>query len=287
MAKVLVVDDSVSVRKVVAKALEGRSMEVLSAASGREAIESIERDRPDLVVCDVILPDKDGYQVCEFVRAHPAVGRTPVLLISGVVNSTVLARAAEVQSTDVMFKPFAAEELVRKIDTLLGSRTGAANGRAAVTRMPVASHAAAPLAGAPPASAPPVTPPRGTVAPGGVGPGAGLKGRLNALAAAAGVHFVALADREGFLIESAGDLPPQVEVAGAMAACLTESSDGVGRELGQGALIGMILEYESGVVLLNGVGANALLAVCVGDVSALGKVRYFVKKALPDLERAL
>ena len=78
MAKVLVVDDSVSVRKVVAKALEGRSMEVLSAASGREAIESIERDRPDLVVCDVILPDKDGYQVCEFVRAHPAVGRTPV-----------------------------------------------------------------------------------------------------------------------------------------------------------------------------------------------------------------
>src|SRR5215470_11892528 len=122
MPKVLVVDDSLSVRKVVEKALAGRSVEFLSAASGNEAIEKIEQDRPDIVVCDVILPDKDGYQICEYVRAHPSMGRTPVLLISGVVNSTVLARAAEVQSNDVMFKPFAAEELVRKIDGLLGAR---------------------------------------------------------------------------------------------------------------------------------------------------------------------
>src|SRR5437867_9066754 len=122
MPKVLVVDDSLSVRKVVEKALTGRGVEVLSAATGTEAMERIERERPDIVVCDVILPDKDGYKVCEFVRAHPAVARIPVLLISGVVNSTVLARAAEVQSNDVMFKPFAAEELVRKIEGLLGVR---------------------------------------------------------------------------------------------------------------------------------------------------------------------
>src|SRR5256885_7258205 len=111
MPKVLVVDDSLSVRKVVEKARTGLGVEVLSAATGTEAMERIERERPDIVVCDVILPDEDGYKVCEFVRAHPAVARIPVLLISGVVNSTVLARAAEVQSNDVMFKPFAAEEL--------------------------------------------------------------------------------------------------------------------------------------------------------------------------------
>jgi len=264
MAKVLVVDDSVSVRKVVAKALEGRSMEVLSAASGREAMESIERDRPDVVVCDVILPDKDGYQVCEFVRAHPAAGRTPVLLISGVVNSTVLARAAEVQSNDVMFKPFAADELVRKIDTLLGGSRASGAPR-------------------PPAAATPATP----VTPAGAPAAGDLKSRLAALATGAGVRFAALADREGFLIESAGQLPPEVEVAGAMAACLAESSDGIGRELKHGALTGMILEYEKGVLLLHGVGPTALLAVAVADASALGKVRYFVKKALPELERAL
>ena len=126
MPKVLVVDDSLSVRKVVEKALSGRNVEVLSAASGAEAIERIDRDRPDIVVCDVILPDKDGYQVCQYVRSHPKIGKTPVLLISGVVNSTVLARAAEVQSNDVMFKPFAADELVRRIEMLLGNSANGA-----------------------------------------------------------------------------------------------------------------------------------------------------------------
>ncbi|PYM77325.1 MAG: hypothetical protein DME03_05410 [Candidatus Rokuibacteriota bacterium] len=99
MPKVLVVDDSLSVRKVVEKALEGRGLEVLSAASGSEAIEVLERDRPDVVICDVILPDKDGYQICQYVRSHPAIGTTPVLLISGIDNGTVQARARRLEKT--------------------------------------------------------------------------------------------------------------------------------------------------------------------------------------------
>jgi len=166
MPKVLVVDDSLSVRKVVEKALTGRGVEVLSAATGTEAMERIEQERPDIVVCDVILPDKDGYKVCEFVRAHPAVARIPVLLISGVVNSTVLARAAEVQSNDVMFKPFAAEELVRKIEGLLGSRVITAAPaspappapRASVAPPPVPERAPTPSTAPPPPAPPP--PPR-------------------------------------------------------------------------------------------------------------------------------
>lgn len=270
MPKVLVVDDSLSVRKVVEKALAGRSVEVLSAASGAEAIERIERDRPDIVVCDVILPDKDGYQVCQFVRTHPQIGKTPVLLISGVVNSTVLARAAEVQSNDVMFKPFAADELVRKIDTLLGAPT---NGSPAAPVVPAARPAATPTA---PRSADP-----GRI----VAEAGDLKSRLTALAEAPGVSFVALADREGFLIECAGAAVPEVEVAGALAACLSESSEGIGRELAQGGLQGMILEYERGTLLLYGVGRTALLAVLVIDPAALGKVRYFVKKSLPGIQQ--
>jgi len=123
MAKVLVVDDSLSVRKVVEKALEGRGLEVLSAASGSEAIEVLERDRPDVVICDVILPDKDGYQICQYVRSHAAIGTTPVLLISGIDNGTVQARAAEVRSDEVLFKPFGVDDLLRKIDRLLSRRS--------------------------------------------------------------------------------------------------------------------------------------------------------------------
>jgi CheY-like chemotaxis protein len=290
MPKVLVVDDSLSVRKVVEKALEGRSVHVLSAASGTEALARIEEDRPDLVVCDVILPDKDGYQICEFVRTHPAIGKTPVLLISGVVNSTVLARAAEVQSNDVMFKPFAADELVRKIDNLLSGRLNGAHAPApapARPSLPSLPSAAARSAPAPAAhaAAPPVAPVSTPAAP-ELAP-EDLKGRLEQLVGTPGVRFAALSDREGFLIEWAGDVPTEVPVAGALAACLAESSEGIGRELGQGTLQGMILEYERGTLLLHSLGSTAQLAVLVVDPAVLGKVRYYIKKALPELQRAL
>lgn len=280
MPKVLVVDDSLSVRKVVEKALERRGLQVLAAASGAEAIEVLERDRPDVVICDVILPDKDGYQICQYVRAHAAIGSTPVLLISGIDNGSVQARAAEVRSDEVMFKPFGVDDLVRRIDKLLAGRP---NGSPSAEDGPASkAGAAAPAAAAAPAR---TTPPSAPVAP---GPPAGLKQGLESLAATPGVRFVVLTDREGFVIETAGDLAPDAdEVAGALASCLVEASDGIGRELGQGPLLGTILEYEAGTLVLQAIGPTALLAVMVGDPGALGKVRYYVRKAAPELLQAL
>src|SRR5262249_45176158 len=220
----------------------------LSAATGTEAMERIEQERPDIVVCDVILPDKDGYKVCEFVRAHPDMARTPVLLISGVVNSTVLARAAEVQSNDVMFKPFAAEELVRKIEGLLGARATAALAPSAprptgvtsvpsIERVPASPPVAAGVAVAPAPSRPEAHGVGTEPAPADDAPeastGNDLKARLEALCATPGVRLAALADREGFLIEAAGDLALDAEVAAALSACVAESSDGIGRDLKQ------------------------------------------------------
>jgi len=306
MQKVLVVDDSLSVRKLVEKALEGRGLQVIAAASGAEAIQMLERDRPDVVICDVILPDKDGYQICQYVRTHPAIAATPVLLISGIDNGTVQARAAEVRSDEVLFKPFGVDDLLSKINSLLSRRVnGAKRESAAPPAVAPASSAPVPQVTAAPASAPPSAPSAAAVsvptqpapAPApepasvSVAPAAseqGLKQRLQALAGTPGVRFVVLTDREGFLIETAGELAPDAdEVTGALASCLAEASDGIGRELGQGQLVGTILEYESGILLLHGVGPSALLAVLVGDQGALGKVRYYVRKTVPELVRAL
>src|SRR5262249_23951511 len=110
---------------------------------------------------------------------------------------------------------------------------------------------------------------------------------LGKLAALPGVSLGVLVDREGFVIESAGEMLLEDEVAGALASCLAESSDGIGRGLGQGKRQAMILEYESGFVLLSGVDATAMLAVVLRDSAALGKVRYYVKKLLPELLGAL
>jgi len=294
MPKVLVVDDSLSVRKVVQRALESKRIEVLSAASGSEALEQIARETPDLIVCDVIMPDMDGYQICDFVKKHPTLGHTPVLLISGIVNGTVLERAAKVRSDDVMRKPFAADELLHRIESLLsapGRPTPAAAPAPAAETVPFA--AAAVLTPAPERRAPhperpvPVVPEPVAVVPPTPAAGPDLKTLLAGVAELPGVSLTALIDREGALMEAAGGLLPEAELAGALAACLVESTEGVGRALTQGHLQSLILEYDAGVVLLNAVGAGAMLAVVLGDPAVLGKVRYHVKKALPDLVRAV
>jgi CheY-like chemotaxis protein/predicted regulator of Ras-like GTPase activity (Roadblock/LC7/MglB family) len=297
MAKILVVDDSLSVRKVVERALLGRQMEVVCAATGSEALEQFEREEPDIVVCDVLMPDKDGYEICDFVKRHPRLGRTPVLLMSGIVNDEVRERAAHAQSADILSKPFAADDLLRKLEGLL----------AAVPRPTPEMEPARPeLAAVSPLSAPPLTGGNGHVQPGGNGqlpqpattpvpaakpPAAGLtapavtgsSGVLKQFAAIDGVQWAVLADREGFLLDASGEDVVDAEVAGALSACLTESSEGLGRELGRGALHGMILEYAGGLIVLYGVGTTALLAIALGEPSALGKVRYFAKKSIPDL----
>ena len=259
MPRVLVVDDSLSVRKMVERALEMKGFDVLSVSSGTEAMERIGSAMPDLVVCDVVMPDVDGYRICEFVRTHPALSETPVLLISSTVNSAVLERAAQVRSSDVLRKPFAADDLARKVDELLAVRSRSA-----------AAPAGLPLAAGDEMVALP-----------------DLKASLGQLAAMPGVRLAALVDREGFLIEAAGELEVGTEIAGALAGCLAESSEGIGREMGQGALLSMILDYEAGTVLLHGVGPSAILAVVLRDPSGLGKVRYYVTRALPELLRSI
>lgn len=283
MPKVLVVDDSLSVRKVVQRALESKRIEVLSAASGSEAMEQIGREAPDLIVCDVIMPDMDGYQICDFVKKHPTLGHTPVLLISGIVNTTVLERAAKVRSDDVMRKPFAADELLHRIESFLpapGRAPAAAVPPAAVVppvdrRIPVVLRAAS----LPENLSAPVAPM--------AKPAPDLKALLAGVAELPGVSLTALIDREGALMEAAGGLIPEAALAGALASCLVGSTEGVGRVLAQGRLQSLILEYDAGVVLLNAVGDGAMLAVVLGDPAVLGKVRYHVKKALPDLVRAV
>jgi hypothetical protein len=109
---------------------------------------------------------------------------------------------------------------------------------------------------------------------------------LAQFAAMDGVQWAVLADREGFVVEATTHAGVDADVAAALSACLAESSSGLGRELGRGALHGLILEYENGMVVVYGVGSAGLLAVGLGESAVLGKVRYVAKKTLPELARA-
>ena len=109
------------------------------------------------------------------------------------------------------------------------------------------------------------------------------KSVLSRLAAVQGVALAVLVDREGFLIESAGDMVLEAEVAGAMAGCLAEASEAIGRELSQGTLVGLIAEYETGLILVNMAGSGAMLATVLCDPAVLDRARHDVKKTLSDL----
>src|SRR2546426_3643199 len=231
MTKVLVVDDSLSVRKVVERARAGRQIDVVCAASGSEALERLERDAPDLVVCDVVMPDRDGYEICEFIKRHPRLAHTPVLLMSGIVNDEVRERAARVQSAGILAKPFAADDLIRHLDNLIPRRPAAPAARetaAAADPMVAVSREATPI-------------PEGAAAV------------LAQFLAMDGVQWAVLADREGFVVEATANAGVDADVAAALSACLAEASDGLGRALGRRAVQGVILEYEKGMVVLYGV----------------------------------
>jgi CheY-like chemotaxis protein len=126
MPNVLVADDSIAVRKVAERLLTEAGFGVTLAANGEEALAYLAKEKPDLIVSDVIMPDKSGYEVCAFVRAQKAMANTPVLLISGIVNDEVTKQAESCHADGVLKKPFQGTSLKDRVLELLAKRQGAA-----------------------------------------------------------------------------------------------------------------------------------------------------------------
>lgn len=122
MTKVLVADDSIAVRKVAERLLTEAGFGVTLAANGEEALAYLAKETPDLVVSDVIMPDKSGYEVCAFVRAQRSLANTPVLLISGIVNDEVTKQAESCHADGVLKKPFQGTSLKDRVLELLAKR---------------------------------------------------------------------------------------------------------------------------------------------------------------------
>ncbi len=123
MPKILVADDSITVRKVAERLLTDAGLEVALAASGEEALAWLANERPDFIVTDVIMPDKSGYDVCKYVKAHADLSDTPVLLISGIVNEDVTRKAESCRADGVLKKPFQGASLQDRVLELLAKRS--------------------------------------------------------------------------------------------------------------------------------------------------------------------
>jgi CheY-like chemotaxis protein len=150
------IDDSATMREVIKIAFRRENINVITCADAASALAQFEQHHPDVVITDVIMPDQDGYSVCSQIKQNPQFGKTPVILMSGVVNKAVADRAVAVQADELVRKPFQPQELIGRVRNLLNASS--------VPALPEPEHQ--PLAGAfdnlfppPPAQSSPRTPP--------------------------------------------------------------------------------------------------------------------------------
>jgi uncharacterized protein len=109
------------------------------------------------------------------------------------------------------------------------------------------------------------------------------KDGLDQLSSLPGVSFVALMDPEGFLMNSAGRLAADADAVAAMASCLLETSESIGRELGHGTLTCTLAEFDDGLVLAMGAAASSRLVIVLHDVAALDAVRRSARDVIAAL----
>ena len=114
--KVLVVDDEPNILGTLAPLLRSRGYDVVTAMNGRAAIETAARDKPDLIVLDLGLPDMDGVEVCRIVREDQSV---PIVVLSARGAERDKVRALDLGADDYVTKPFGAEELLARIRAAL------------------------------------------------------------------------------------------------------------------------------------------------------------------------
>ena len=113
----LIVDDEENLRSMLAAALRHHGFEVTTADNGREALETIPRVRPDLVLLDVMMPDIDGFEVCRRLRAGD--DRTPVLFLTARDATEDKVRGLTLGGDDYLQKPFSFDELVARAQAVL------------------------------------------------------------------------------------------------------------------------------------------------------------------------
>jgi CheY-like chemotaxis protein len=152
--KILLADDSITIQKVIELTFSDEDFEVVTVGNGRLAIERLPEARPDLVLCDIIMPEKDGYEVCDFIKKNPALSHIPVLLLTGAFEPFDQERATRVGCDGFLAKPFEPQTLIAKVKELLAQ----AASKPAAAAAPGAAPSAAPAW----STAMPSPPPPGT-----------------------------------------------------------------------------------------------------------------------------
>jgi DNA-binding response OmpR family regulator len=123
--KILVVEDDPDQLEVVRFTLKNAGFAVGTATNGIDALKKAQTVSPDLIVMDVMMPELDGFAVCETLRGNPATASIPILMLTGLCSHISRLVAYESGATDYVIKPFDADQLVSKVEKLLDQSAAA------------------------------------------------------------------------------------------------------------------------------------------------------------------
>jgi len=122
--KILLVDDDPDFLEAVSLILKPKKFDVVTAYDGMEGLKKAKSEKPDLIVLDVMMPEKDGYAVCKELKSSPQMSHIPVLLLTAVASHVPTTRytqemGLETEADDYLDKPVEPEVLVKRIEALL------------------------------------------------------------------------------------------------------------------------------------------------------------------------
>ncbi|GAB4226046.1 MAG: response regulator transcription factor [Stanieria sp.] len=128
--KLLLIDDDPNLILLVKDYLEFRGYNVMTAENGREALDLLEQSIPDMIICDVMMPEMDGYSLVQHIRQEPRTNRIPVLFLSAKGQSQDRVKGLNEGADVYMVKPFEPEELVAQVESSLNQIKRWEQGRA-------------------------------------------------------------------------------------------------------------------------------------------------------------
>jgi CheY-like chemotaxis protein len=160
----LLADDNATVQRVVALTFAGQDVHVVTVGDGEQAIARITASRPDIVLADIGMPKRSGYEVAAFVKREPALRHIPVLLLAGAFEPVDAAKAEQAGCDGILVKPFEPQYVVARVRELLAGARGS-SAQAAIADVPRPIERLVPRVAPPPADAIPELAPKRQLEP--------------------------------------------------------------------------------------------------------------------------
>lgn len=121
--KILIVDDDPNIVISLEFLMKREGFDVVVATDGEAALAAMEQHRPDLVLLDIMMPKKDGYEVCQQIRANPAWKHVGIIMVTAKGRDTERAKGLALGADAYITKPFSTKDLAQQVKQLLGEHT--------------------------------------------------------------------------------------------------------------------------------------------------------------------